>query len=120
MISQHSFDSQYFVGDMMTPLIVTIFPQGRIPHARRLHLHLNNFRVHFSKITEQLITQNQLLRVSHPSDSLDIAPLDFWIFGHVKNSLAGRTFDEPEQFLEAITELLDAIQPSEFEVVFSH
>jgi hypothetical protein len=38
----------------------------------------------------------------------------------VKNSLTGRTFDEPEQLLEAITKFLDEIQLSELEVVFSH
>jgi hypothetical protein len=52
MISQRSFDSQYFVSNIMTPLIVNIFPQGRIPQARRLHPHLDNCLVHFSKITE--------------------------------------------------------------------
>jgi hypothetical protein len=34
--------------------------------------------------------------------------------------MADRRFDEPEQFLEAITELLDEIQPSELDAVFSH
>jgi transposase len=104
MASQRSFDSQYFVSNIMTKLVVNLFPQGRIPHARRLHLHLDNYRIHFSKVTEQFITQNQILSVSHPSYSPDIAPSDFWLFDRVKNSLAGRTFDEPEQLLEAITE----------------
>jgi hypothetical protein len=60
------------------------------------------------------------LRVSHQPYSPDIAPPDFWLFGHVTNSLAGRAFDESEQLLEEITELLDEIQPAELEVVFSH
>jgi hypothetical protein len=38
----------------------------------------------------------------------------------MKSSLAGWTFDEPEEFLEAITEFLNEIRPSEWEVVFSH
>jgi hypothetical protein len=58
--------------------------------------------------------------VPHPPYSPDIALSNFWLFGHGKNSLAGRTLDEPEQLLEAITEFLDEIQPSELEVVFSH
>jgi hypothetical protein len=43
--------------------------------------------------------------MQHPPYSPDIAPSDFCLFGHVKNSLAGRTFDQPEQLPEAITEL---------------
>jgi hypothetical protein len=126
--SQHSFDSQYSVSNLMAPLIANIYPRGRIPHVRRLHLHLDNCRVHFSNVTEQFITQNQIFRVPNPPYSHNITPSDFWLFGHVKNSLefsgilwpAGRTFDESEQCREAITAFLDEIQPSELEVVFSH
>jgi hypothetical protein len=71
-------------------------------------------------VTEQFITQQQIVRMPHPPDYPDISPSDFWLFGHVKNSLAGRTFDVPEQLLEAIIGLLDEIQPSELDVVFSH
>jgi hypothetical protein len=71
-------------------------------------------------VTEQFITQNQILRVPHPPYSPDIAPPDFWLFGRmgISLSLPGRMFDEPEQLREAITELLNDIQPSELEVVF--
>jgi transposase len=100
----------------MTLLIANILPQGRIPHARRLHLHLDNCRVHFSNIIEQFITQNQILRVPHPSYSPDIASLDFSLFGHVKNSLVGRTFDEPEQLLEAITEFWMKFSPQNWKL----
>jgi hypothetical protein len=71
-------------------------------------------------VTQQFITQNQIVRVLHPPYRPDIAPSDFWLFDHVKNSLAGRTFDGPEQPLGAITQFWDEIQPSELEVVFSH
>jgi hypothetical protein len=37
----------------------------------------------------------------------------------VKNSLAGRRFDEPEQLLEAIRVFFNEIQPSELEIVLS-
>jgi hypothetical protein len=52
MTSQRSFDSQYFMNDVVTLLIANLFLQGRISHARRLNLYLDNARVHFSKITE--------------------------------------------------------------------
>jgi hypothetical protein len=56
MIFQRSFDSQYFVSNVMTSLIANILPQGRIIHARRLYLHLDNYHFHFLKVTEQFIT----------------------------------------------------------------
>jgi hypothetical protein len=60
-----------------------------------------------------LITENHIGHVPHPLYSPDLAPSDFWIFGHVKTSLVGQTFDEPNQLLEAITEFLNEIQPPE-------
>jgi transposase len=81
---------------------------------------LGNWRVHFSKAIEQFITENHIGRVPHPPYSPDLIPSNFWLFGHVKTSLVGQTFDEPEQLLEAITEVLNEIQPLEVVSVFSH
>jgi transposase len=70
--------------------------------------------------TKQFITENHIGPVFHPPYSLDLAPLTFWLFGHMKTSLVGQTFDEPEQLLDAITEFLNDIQPPEVVAVFSH
>jgi hypothetical protein len=37
----------------MAPLVQTVFPQGRTRYTPQLNVHLDNFRVHFSKVTEQ-------------------------------------------------------------------
>jgi hypothetical protein len=118
--SQSSFDSQYFVSNVMTPVIANIYPQGRILHARQLHFHLDNCAPIF-----QTSQNNSWLKirfcVCHTHLTAPILHL------HISGSSAmwkilwpvGRTFDEPEQFLEAITEFLDEIHPSELEIVFS-
>jgi hypothetical protein len=120
MTSQRSFNSEYFVSLVLARMVAKVFPQGRISQTHRLQLHLDNCRFRFSKSTEQFITENQIRRVSHPPDSLDLAPSDFWPFGHVKTSLVGQTFDEPEQLLEVITEFLNDIQLPEVVTVLSH
>jgi histone-lysine N-methyltransferase SETMAR len=120
MTSQRSFDSQYFVDNIMVPLVEKVFPKGRNPHARRLHLHLDHCRVHFSRVTEQFIAENHISRVPQPAYSPDLAPSDFWLFGHLKNSRAARMFDDPEELLNAITSVLEKAQPSELHVVLSH
>jgi hypothetical protein len=120
MTSQCSFNSEDFVSHVLTPMVAKVFSRGRIPHTSRLQLHLDNCRVHFSKAAEQLITENHIGRVHHPSSSPDLAPSDFRLSGHVKTSLVGQTFDEPEQLLEVITEFLNEIQPPEVIAVFSH
>jgi hypothetical protein len=77
---------------VMAPIVAKVFPRGRIPHTRRLQLHLDTCRVDLSKATEQSITENHIGRVPHLPYSPDLAPSDFWLFGHVKTSLV----DEPE------------------------
>jgi hypothetical protein len=105
---------------VLAPMVAKVFPRGRIPHICRLQFHLDNCRVHFSKAAEQFITENQIGRVPHLLNSSDLVSSDFWIFGHVKTSLVGQTFDEPEKLLGAITKFLNEIQPPEVVTVFSH
>jgi hypothetical protein len=61
--SQRSFDSQYFMDNLMVPLVEKVFPKARNPHAGRLHLHLDNCRVHFLRVAEQFVAQNHISRV---------------------------------------------------------
>jgi hypothetical protein len=104
---------------VLAPMVAELFLRARIPHTRRLQLQLDNCRVHFSKATEQFITEDYIGRVPRPAYSPDLAPLDFWLFCHVKTSLVGQTFDEPEQLLKAITKFLNEIQLPKVVAVFS-
>jgi hypothetical protein len=74
--SQPSFSSEYSVSGVLAPMVAKVFPRGRIPYPRRLQLHLDSCRVHFSKATEQFITENQIGRDPHPAYSPDLAPSD--------------------------------------------
>jgi hypothetical protein len=65
MPSQCRFNISYFVEPVIVPLVQTVFPKGT-RYTRQLNLHLDNCRVHFSKVTEQFFIENQLLYVSHP------------------------------------------------------
>jgi hypothetical protein len=89
--------TQYFVKHVMVPLVQTIFPQGRIWSTPQLNIHLDNYTVHFSKVTEQFSIENQLLHVPHQFYSPYLAPSDFWLFARIKTGLAGRSFAEPEE-----------------------
>jgi histone-lysine N-methyltransferase SETMAR len=120
MTSQRCSNSEYFVNHILALMVANVFPRGRISHTRRLQLHLDNCRVHFSKATEHFITENHIGRVPHPPYSPDLAPSDFWLLGHTKTSLVGQTFDEPEHLLEAIGKLLNEIQLPEVLLVFNH
>jgi histone-lysine N-methyltransferase SETMAR len=120
MTLQRSFTSEYFVSHVLAPMVAKVFPRGRIPHTRRLQPQLDNCRVHFSKATGQFIAENHIGRVPHPPYSPDLAPSRFWLFGHLRTSLVGQTFDELEQLPEAMSEFLNEIQRPEVVAVCSH
>jgi hypothetical protein len=54
----------------------------------------------------------------HPSDSPDLVLLDFYIFGHVKQLLAGQEFSNGEALVGAINVILAGIEKVTLEEVF--
>jgi hypothetical protein len=120
MISQRSFNSEYFINEIMRPLIAKLFPMGRIPHPHRLIVHLDNCRVHFSKDSQKFFDDNSLLRLPQPHYSQDLAPLNFWLFGHVKSALNGSKFEGPDELLQGIHDFFNEVQGSELMMVFQH
>jgi hypothetical protein len=48
--------------------------------------------------------ENSLVTVPHPPFSSDLAPSDFWLFGHMKISLAGPVFNDVDELLEVVIE----------------
>jgi hypothetical protein len=105
---------------ILKPLLLAFFPDGRKPHSRRLSLHFDNCRVERSKASENFFVENSLVRVRHVPDSSDLAPSDFWLFGHMKAALVGQQFPGPEDLLTGTQEFLSEIQRSELEFVFHH
>jgi hypothetical protein len=53
----------------------------------------------FSKSVRKIFVENQIVHILHPSYSPDLAPSDFWLFGHMRAGLAGQLFAEPEGLL---------------------
>jgi hypothetical protein len=97
----------------MMPFAQEVFPHGRNRRALRLHVHLDNCWVHFSKVAEQFVEANDILRILHPPYSQDLVTSDFGLFERIKTSRAGAKFDEPEQLLKAINEFSNTISVEE-------
>jgi hypothetical protein len=46
----------------------------------------------------------------HPPYSPDLTPSDFYRFGYVKRCLAGLSFENVDQLLEAVEDVLEGIE----------
>jgi hypothetical protein len=120
MITQRTFNSQYFVETVMAPLVSNIFPQGRRRRAPRLYCHFDNCLVHFSNVSDNFVAENEIVRVPHSPYSLDLPLSDSWLFDHMKVSLAEKSFSRPEELLDGVNAFLEEIQGAELKVVFHH
>jgi hypothetical protein len=54
----------------------------------------------------------------HPPYSSDLTPSDFYLFRHVKRSLAGISFDDAVQLLAAVEGVLEGIAKVTLQAVF--
>ena len=55
----------------------------------------------------------------HPPYSSDLAPSDFFLFGYVKGKLEGERFEEPEDLLFRIREIIAEIPIETLNNVFN-
>jgi hypothetical protein len=81
-----SFDSEYFLEHVMQPLTHKFYPGGRNPDDLPIHVHLDNCRVHYSKLAHAFFDHNAIVRVPQPTYSPDLAISNFWLFGDMKRS----------------------------------
>jgi histone-lysine N-methyltransferase SETMAR len=57
-------------------------------------------------------------RAPHPAYSPDLAPSDFYLFGYVKQLLAGQEFPDGEALVGAINAILEGIEKVTLQRVF--
>jgi hypothetical protein len=85
---------------------------------RKLLVHADNARPHTAKLSTQYFNENGMKSAPHPPHSPDLAPPDFYLFGHVKRCLAGLSFEDADRFLAAVEGVLEGIEKMPLQAVF--
>jgi histone-lysine N-methyltransferase SETMAR len=101
------------------------FPTECLPHrsqinGRRLVIHADNARPHTARKCQVFCEENRIRLTVHPLYSPDLAPSDFFLFGHIEHCLQGITFPSRVALLAAIHEIVGAIPRPTLEDVFRH
>jgi histone-lysine N-methyltransferase SETMAR len=104
-----SYNSRYFIEKILRPLADQkdfIWPtRGK----RKIWLHLDNCKVHNSKVTQKEIISLGFKRTPHPPYSPDIAPSDFFLFGYTKGKLKKHISLDPEDLLHNLWGIFSSI-----------
>jgi transposase len=85
---------------------------------RILHVHADNARPRTAKKVTEFLVRNGIKGTPHPPYSPNLAPRHFYLFGYIKVRLAGTSFEEPDQLLQAIDAIVQSIEKATFGSVF--
>jgi histone-lysine N-methyltransferase SETMAR len=85
---------------------------------RKLLVHADNARPHITKLSTQYFNENRMKSTPHPPYSPDLAPSDFYLFGYVKICLAGLSFEDADQLLVAVEDVIEGIEKVTLQAVF--
>jgi hypothetical protein len=99
------------------PLVQSFFHLAGV-QGKKLMVHVDNAPAHNSRTTRNFLEHNPLKRLPHPTDSPDISPSDFCLFGKVKRTLIGQNIPDETSLLDAVTEILNGISTDELQRVF--
>jgi transposase len=81
-------------------------------------IHMDNPPIHIPESVQAKISGMPVQLAPHPPYSPDLAPSDFFVFGHLKSMMAGREFDSPQNLIAWIKATFERISRSLIERVF--
>jgi hypothetical protein len=112
------FNAPYYSNNTLVAISDWKRLSGRTQESK-LSLHADNFRPDTATLSTDYITRNGMKRVLHPPSSLDLAPLDSFLFGYVKRKLMGYRAESEPELLVSIRVILAEIPRDLLNAVFS-
>jgi histone-lysine N-methyltransferase SETMAR len=103
------FNAGYYVSKVVTPLSESWRERGG-GTLRKLIVHAGNARPQSAIVSQQYMARNEMVIAAHPPYSPDLAPSDFYLFGHVNGLLRGESFETGEQLLSAVEGILRSLE----------
>jgi histone-lysine N-methyltransferase SETMAR len=95
------FNASYHINEILEEI-----RKGRHAHrtkrTRSLMVHADNARPHTSRASLEYLEANGMEKAPHPPYSPDLAPSDFFLFGHAKRMLCGSAFGSSEELLSGV------------------
>jgi hypothetical protein len=105
---------QYYIDDVLAKMCEILQPGNQT----KVVVHAHNVRPHLAKTVKEFLDAHELRATPPPPYAPDLAPSDFFLFGHVKRAFQGSVFETVEELLEGVIEMLNVIQPETLLAVF--
>jgi histone-lysine N-methyltransferase SETMAR len=114
LLKGQKFNAYYYIDRILQPLLESR-STWRGPD---LIIHADNARPHTAQKIFKFCREKRLEMAPHLPYSPDLAPSDFFLFGHVKHVLDGAEFPSEETLLAAIQRVLSDLTGDTLRAVF--
>jgi hypothetical protein len=111
-------DAEFFCASVLPDIERNLCDGKHRKTVRGVYLHLGNAPVHNAKRSRQENARTKASRVVHPAYSPDIAPSDFFLFGHLKGEMTGFTWNSPADILSEIRRIFQEIPKESLVAVY--
>ena len=81
---------------------------------RRLIFHDDNAKLHPAWITNEFLLENHVEQYQNPAYSSDLSPYDFFLFPKTKKQLHGIRFNDDNEMLTALEQVIDSLTKEDF------
>jgi [histone H3]-lysine36 N-dimethyltransferase SETMAR len=115
---QETITGNYYAQVVLPKVFAGVKEQRPLLGTTRTLLHHDNASPHKTKQVQEVLQKNKVTVVPHPPYSPDLAPLDFWLFPKIKESLSGRSFHRVQDLARAVNSQLRSIPQQEYRSVF--
>ena len=78
----------------------------------------DNTPIHQSAVAQVAVQRSGIVELSQPPYSPDLAPSDFYLFGHQKKHLREKIFADKDELMQETTDFLNQQSPEWFKLAF--
>jgi hypothetical protein len=103
------YDAELFCASVLADIKRNLCYSKRRNTLRSVCLHFGNAQADDAKQSRQEIARTKATMVVHPVYSHDAAPTDFFLFGYLKDGMAGFTADSSADVLSQIRRIFSEI-----------
>ena len=80
----------------------------------------DNAPIHKSAVAQVAVQRSGFVELAQPPYRPDLAPSDFYLFGHLKKHLKGKIFAGKDELMQETTDFLNQQSPEWFKIAFSN
>jgi histone-lysine N-methyltransferase SETMAR len=101
------YDSHFFTETVLLSIERKLAERRPKLQTTAAHLFVDNTALYTAKMSIERIEELGFILVPNPGYSPDLAPCDFFLFGHPKDHLEGKQFTREGQVISALREVVD-------------